>query len=160
MRFTLIKDLKQDSSMRPILNGLLIFTVMYLVADLLVMKSSLGLFEQEIYKTLYGDIDEFLDPMSKSVFLEFIHTQIFFMMMILFTLSTVYMRLAFKLSYSLFTVNTLLLSALMSLITLGLSYYVEKEFISLYVITFFVWHIVAFYMALFSLWSLNFAKSI
>ncbi len=160
MRFTLIKDLKQDSSMRPILNGLLIFTVMYLVADLLVMKSSLGLFEQEIYKTLYGDIDEFLDPMSKSVFLEFIHTQIFFMMMILFTLSTVYMRLAFKLSYSLFAVNTLLLSALMSLIMLGLSYYVEKEFISLYVITFFVWHIVAFYMALFSLWSLNFAKSV
>lgn len=160
MRFTLIKDLKQDSSMNPILNGLLIFTIMYLFADLLVMKSSLGLFEQEIYKTLYGDIDEFLDPMSKTVFLEFIHTQIFFMMMILFTLSTVYMRLAYKLSYSLFAVNILLMSALMSLIMLGLSYYVKKEFISLYVITFFVWHIVAFYMAFFSLWSLNFAKSI
>ena len=160
MRFTLIKDLKQDSSMRPILNGLLIFTVMYLFADLLVIKSSLGLFEQEIYKTLYGDIDEFIDPMSTSIFLEFIHTQIFFMMMILFTLSTVYMRLAFKLSYSLLAVNTLLLSSLTSLIMLGFSYYVEKEFISLYVITFFVWHITAFYMALFSLWSLNFAKSI
>jgi hypothetical protein len=160
LRFTIIKDLKQDRSMRPILNGLLIFTIMYLIADLFVIKSSLGLFEQEIYKTLYGDKDEFLDPMSKSIFLEFIHTQIFFMMMIIFTLSTVYMRLAFKLSYSLFAVNTLLVSAFMSLILLGLSYYVEKDYISLYVITFFIWHIVAFYMAIFCIWSLSFAKCI
>lgn len=146
--------------MGPIITGLLIFTLLYLVADLFVIESSIGLFEADIQQNLYGNIDEFLDPMSHSFFLEFIHTQIFFMMMILLTLSAVYIRLSFGLTYSLLVVNILLVSALLTLISLGLSYYVGKEYILLYIVTFFLWHILAFYMTLFSLWSLNFAKSV
>lgn len=160
MRFTLIKDLKKDSSMRPILNGLLLFTLLYLIADTLVIQSSFGLSIEDVKKSLYGDMDEFLDPMSHSIFLELIHTQIFFMMMILLTLSAVYIRLSIKKKFSLFIVNTLMISALLTLITLALSYYISAEFIPLYLFSFFLWHGVAFYMSLFSLWSLNFAKSI
>lgn len=160
MRFTLIKDLKQDNSMRPILSGLLLFTLLYIFADVFVVKNTLGLFTEEIHKTLYGDIDEFLDPMSVSIFLEFIHSQIFFMMMILLTLSAIYIRLAFQKRFSILIVNILMISGLLMLIFLGLSYYVGAEFILFYLLAFFTWHIVALYMTLFCLWSLNIAKSI
>ncbi len=160
MRFTLIKDLKEDSSMGPILSGLLLFTLLYLVADVFVLKGSFGLFFAEIQNTLYGNMDEYIDPMSNSLFLEFIHSQIFFMMMILLTLSAVFIRLFSKTRFSLVLVNLLMFSALCSLVMLALSYYVSQEFIVAYIITFFIWHVLAFLMSVLSLWSLNFAKSL
>lgn len=160
MRFTLIKDLKEDSSMGPILSGLLLFTLLYLVADVFVLKGSFGLFFAQIQNTLYGNMDEYIDPMSNSLFLEFIHSQIFFMMMILLTLSAVFIRLFSKTRFSLVLVNLLMFSALCSLVMLALSYYVSQEFIVAYIITFFIWHVLAFVMSALSLWSLNFAKSL
>lgn len=146
--------------MRPILSGLLLFTLLYLVADVFVLKGSFGLFFAEIQNTLYGNMDEYIDPMSNSSFLEFIHTQIFFMMMILLTLSAVFIRLFSKALSSLIIVNILMISALSTLILLVLSYYVNQEFIVIYIITFFIWHVLAFVMSALSLWSLNFAKSL
>ena len=160
MRFTLIKDLKQDRSMRPILSGLLLFTLIYLLNDVYVTKLSLGLFSEQIRTSLFGDVDEFLDPISRASFLEYIHIQIFFMMMLVLTLSAVYIRMTNKKTYSLLIVNLLMMSALLTLLTLGLSYFLNAIFINFYVFTFFTWHIVALYMSLSSLWSLNFAKSI
>lgn len=160
MHFTLIKDLKQDRSMRPILNGLLSFTLIYLTTDIYVTNLSFGLFSEQIITTLFGNLDEFIDPITQASFLEYIHTQIFFMMMIVLTLSAIYIRMANKTSYSITIVNLLMISALLNLITLGLSYFVNKSFINLYVILFFSWHTLALYMSMFALWRLNFAKSI
>jgi len=160
VHFTLIKDLKQDRSMRPILNGLLSFTLIYLTTDIYVTNLSFGLFSEQIITTLFGNLDEFIDPITQASFLEYIHTQIFFMMMIVLTLSAIYIRMANKTSYSITIVNLLMISALLNLITLGLSYFVNKSFINLYVILFFSWHTLALYMSMFALWRLNFAKSI
>ncbi len=160
MRFTLIKDLKQDITMKPLLNGLLIFMLMYLIADIFVIDATLGLLVEDIKMTLFGNIDEYIDPIDKSVFLEYIHGEIFFMMMILLTLSTVYARLCSIKNYSIIIINILMLSALLALISLGISYFYAPNFLSVYVLSYFIWHITAFIMALHSLWNLNFATSI
>ncbi|MDF1879641.1 hypothetical protein JHD46_08330, partial [Sulfurimonas sp. SAG-AH-194-C20] len=76
MRFTLIKDLKQDKAMKPLLNGLLIFMLLYFIADFFVLNDTLGLLNEDIRMTLFGNADEFIDPMDKSVFLEYLHGQI------------------------------------------------------------------------------------
>ena len=146
--------------MQPIISGLLIFTLLYLVADILVKANSFGLFSSAIKLTLFGDEEEFIEPLSQASFLEFIHTEIFFIMMILLTLSAIYARVSRKKSFSLWIINAVLLSSLVSLIALTISYYFDPLLMNLYVITFFLWHILAFYMATYSLWSLHFAKSI
>ena len=105
-------------------------------------------------------MDEFIDPMDKSVFLEFIHGQIFFIMMILLTLSTVYARLCSVKRYSIIVINILMLSALLTLISLSIAYFYIPSLINIYVLSYFIWHITAFIMALHSLWNLNFATSI
>ena len=134
--------------------------VLYFIADALVVNATLGLLSEDIKTTLFGNMDEFIDPMDKSVFLEYIHGEIFFMMMILLTLSTIYARLCSVKNYSIIVINILMISALLSLVTLGLSYFYSQLFISAYVLTYFIWHILAFLMALHSLWNLNFATSI
>ena len=146
--------------MSPIMSGLLIFTFLYLLVDIFVKYNSFGLFSSALRLTLFGDEEQFIEPLSSVSFLEYIHTEIFFIMMILLTLSAIYARLANKIPSTLWVINAVLLSSLLSLITLTLSYYFSDSFINLYVLSYFSWHTLAFYMASYSLWSLNFAKSL
>ena len=155
MKFTLIKDLKQDFLMKPILSGLLIFTLLYLIADVIVKNATIGIFFNDIAYNLFGNEEEFLDPMLQSVFLEFWHIEIFFIMMILLSLSAVYIRLSTMSTINLIILNTTLLSAILSLVSIVLSYFVWDSFLIVYVISFFLWHILSFYMALISLWNLH-----
>lgn len=158
MRFTLINDVKQDRSMKPLLNGLLIFITLYLVFDVFVKSHTLGLTSMAVSTTLFGNADEFLDPMNESVFLEFIHVEIFFLMMILLTLSAVFIRLLYQKRNTILTVNVLMLFALSSLLTLAAAYFYFPSLVNVYLFCFFAWHLIALYMALSSLWELNFAK--
>ena len=160
MRFTLIKDIKQDQTMKPILNGLLIFTLAYLIFDVLVSSSSLGLFFSELNTTLFGNEEEFIDPLSEVLFLEYIHAQIFFMMMILLTLSAVFARVSNKKPYSLLFINITMITGISTLGTLILGYYSNAIFLHIYLLCFSLWHLGAIAMTLYSLWGLNLEKSV
>lgn len=160
MRFTLIKDITQDKAMRPILNGLLLFTLAYLTLDFIVTNTSLGLTNNSIRVTLLGSEEDFIDPMSKALFLEYIHMQIFFIMMLLLTLSAVFARISNKKLFSLLLINTTMSTALLTLLLLILSFYTMPSLIPLYLISFYLWHIGAIIMTLYSLWGLNFETSI
>jgi len=157
VRFTLINNLQKDSTMSLILKGLLVFMLLFLLSDILVMKSSFGISAQTINTTLFGDEEAYIDPISESSFLEFWHTQIFFIMMTLLTLSAIFIRVA-KRSRTLFT-NIVMTSAIISLVSLPLGFYMSKFFIDIYIWTYFIWHTIALYMIFYSFWKLN-AKSV
>lgn len=155
MRFTLIKDLKNESSMRWILNLLLLFSSLYIAADIFVKYISFGVSISSVKATLFGSEEEFLDPITQGVFLEIIHTEIFFIMMLLLTLSTLFIRLFHPSKVALIVLNIAMISALLSLISLGASFYISALFVPLYILCFYLWHLSALYMSLGSLWRLN-----
>lgn len=157
MKFTLIKNIKQDKAMKLILTGFLSFILLYIISDILVKSFSFGISVNTINITLFGNQDEFIDPITKASFLEFWHTEIFFMMMILLTLSAIYIRLSNR--SKIFMTNTLMISAITSLVAIALAYFTSAIFVYLYVITFFIWHLSALYMILYSFWKL-YAKSV
>jgi hypothetical protein len=157
MRFTLVKNLQQDPLMKPILSGLLIFIFIYLVSDLIVKNFSFGIFVQDIKNTLFGNEDQFIDPITKGDFLEFWHVEIFFIMMILLTLNAIYIRVA---KNSKLFLHLLMSLALISLFSLLISYFISDSFVYIYTFSFFAWHICAMYISLYSLWRLNLAKNI
>ena len=153
MRFTLIKDLKQDQMMKPILSGLLLFTFLYLLSDILVKHYSFGVSIHDVTLSLFGNEDEFLDPMSKASFLEHWHIEIFFIMMILLSLSAVFIRLCTS-KINMLILNVTLIASILSIISLALAYFVSQGFITIYVVSFFIWHLFAIYMSIASLWNL------
>lgn len=157
MKFTLIKNIKQDKAMRLILTGFLSFILLYIISDILVKSFGFGISTDAIYTTLFGNEENFIDPITKASFLEFWHTEIFFMMMILLTLSAIYIRLSNR--SKIFMTNTLMISAITSLVAIALAYFASAIFVYLYVITFFIWHLSAVYMILYSFWKL-YAKSV
>ncbi|MFT7859764.1 MAG: hypothetical protein ABXS93_02385 [Sulfurimonas sp.] len=158
MKFTLVKDLKEDPIMKPILGSLLSFSLLYLIADFFVKNSTLGIFVDTVKNTFYGNAQEFLDPIDYSVFLEFWHTEIFFTMFVVFLLSTVFIRLFHSQKTFLWILNGFMLSALFSLIFLALSYFFHIEFfIYGFLFGFWCWHIIAIWISLVSLKRLYFA---
>ena len=157
MKFTLIDNIQNDKAMGLILKGFLVFIFLFLISDVLVMQSNFGISIESINYSLYGNEDEYLDPMNKAAFLEFWHTQIFFIMMILLTLNAIFIRIAKK-SRVIMT-NLLMISAILSLVSLAFAFYLSSFFVAVYLFTYFTWHIVAVYMIFYSFWKLN-AKSI
>lgn len=143
--------------MSIILKGFLFFILLYIVSDVFVMKSGFGISTETVNSTLFGNEEAYIDPINEASFLEFWHTQIFFIMMILLTLSAVFIRVAKK-SRNILT-NALMISALASLVSLPLAYYVSGFFVHVYIATYFLWHIMAVYMILYSFWKLN-ARSV
>ena len=157
MKFTLVKNIQKDSAMSLILKGFLLFILLYLIADVLVMNSSFGITVDTITTTLFGNEDEYIDPINEASFLEFWHTQIFFVMMILLTLNAIFIRVANR--SRVINTNILMISAITSLISLVLAFYVSNFFINVYMWSYFIWHTMAIYMIIYSFWKLR-AKSV
>ena len=140
--------------MRPILGGLLLFILLFLTADVVLKNDHIGLTPTALTQTLFGDEEEYIEPVTEHFLLELIHSDIFFMMMTLLTLSAVYARLCQNKSMRIVNINATMISALLTVLFLPLAYYLSAHFVLPYIITFYSWHILALFMAIASLYYL------
>ena len=154
MKFTLIKDVKGDSLMRPLLGGLLLFILLFLTADILLKNDHIGLTPSHLSQTLFGNEEEYIEPVTEHFLLELMHSDIFFIMMTLLTLSAVYARLCQNKRLRLININITMIAALLSIVLLPLAYYLSPLFIMPWIISFFTWHFLAIIMSLASLFYL------
>ena len=154
MQFTIVKNLRKDEAMRNVLGGLLTSILLYLIADFFVKHLSVGITPNALMLTLFGSEEEFIEPMSQSIFLEFWHVEIFFIMMILLTLSAIYIRVVNNVKNYKIILNIVMISAIISLIALPLAYYISSSFVLIYIVMYIIWHIGAIYMSLKSIWKL------
>ncbi len=158
MRFTLVKELRTDPLMRPLLNGVLIFIVAFLFVDIFLKYERTGIDVATISNTLYGNEEEFADPISEQFFLELLHAEIFFIMMTLLTLSAIYARLAPIKRRMLIVINVISLAAISEVVMFVLAYYVGSLFIYIWIVSFWTWHIGAIFVSTLSLFYLNFQR--
>ena len=140
--------------MRPLLGGLLLFILLFLSADILLKNEQIGLTPSHLSQTLFGNEEEYIEPVTEHFLLELIHSDIFFMMMTLLTLSAVYARLCQNRSMRVVNINATMITALLSILFLPLAYYLSAHFILPYIITFYSWHILALFMSMASLFYL------
>ena len=154
MKFTLVKDIKGDSLMRPLLGGLLLFMLLFLSADVLLKNEHIGLTPTQLSQTLFGDEEAYIEPATEQFMLELMHSDIFFMMMTLLTLSAVYARLCQNRTIRIVNINATMISALLTVLFLPLAYYLSAWFVLPYIIAFYSWHILALFMTMASLYYL------
>lgn len=144
--------------MKPILISLLAFFLLYLIADFFVKYSSFGIFFKAVKSTLYGNAEEFLDPIDYAVLLEFWHTEIFFTMFSVFLLSTIFIRLFSTQKIFLWILNSFMISALFSLIFLPLSYFYHFDFLIYgFLSAFWCWHLIGILISILGLKRFYFA---
>ena len=160
MRFVLIKDLKQDRSMRPMINFLLAFILLFVIFSPVVQNTTIGLYESKVHTTFFGNEEEFLDPINSDYFLEYLHTQIFLVMMTMITLSAIFVRLSRNIFVTKLLVIITNTAALVFLASLALGYYLSPLFVPLYLLSYYLWLGGAVFMIAQSFVRLNFAKKL
>lgn len=141
MKFTLTKNIRKDTLLKPLLSGLLLFTLLFVIIDYLNSSALLGNSYTTLYSTLHGNEEEFIEPLLPSTLLESVHMNTFFLMMISITLCAVAGRLITNSFYSQIIVHVIMLSALLELSALLGAYYLSAVFIVFYLIGFYVWHL-------------------
>lgn len=154
MKFTLVKDLRGNTLLRPLLGGLLVFILLFLSADIILKNDHIGLTIQTLSTTLYGNEEEYIEPVTFHFILELLHSDIFFMMMTLLTLGAIFSRLCEKNRLRILIINITMASALLDVLFLFGAYFFGPLFIPLWIGVFWIWHVGAFIMSLLSLFHL------
>ena len=139
--------------MRPILVGLLLFTLLFLLLDLLNSHYHSGITFSAFSTYILGNEEEYIDPISFATLLELLHVKIFLVMMTLLILSAIYARLAPS-KKAKYAIHSVMLSAFFSLVGMIASPYVTWA-IYLHVILLWLWHIIALAITIESLYRLK-----
>ena len=146
MKFTLVKNISKDVLLRPLLGGLLSFMFLFISADILLKADHIGLTPADLSQTLYGNEENYIDPISEHFLLELLHSDVFFIMMTLLTLSTIFARLVKHDKLRSISIHLLMVSSLASLFFLALAYYTSSVFVIPYILTYYTWHILSIVM--------------
>lgn len=160
MKFTLVKDLKGNALLRPLLGGLVSFIIFFLFADVILKNDHIGLTTSTLSATLYGDEENYIEPVTFHFILELLHSDIFFMMMILLTLSAIYSRLCEKHKVRLILINLTMVAALFDVVLLLAAYFWGEVLLPFWIAAFWVWHLGALTMAIISLLHLFVLKKV
>jgi hypothetical protein len=145
------KELKNN----PLLTLLMLFLVgtlmLFLISDLLLHHYQIGLILNQAQETIMGNEENFTEPMLFDTLLEHLHIDILTSMITLMLLAVILIRLEPKAKQ--YTIHLAFLSAIFSQIAFILSFYFYVA-IPFWIGFFLLWHFVAFYMAIKSIWRL------
>ena len=133
----------------PLLIKLILFLVLtlllYLGLDILLHHHQIGLTLSTATDTILGNEEEFLDPILFDTILERVHADVLSAMLTLMLLTTILVRLNPQSKQRL--VHLSFISAILTQVALLLAPSLTL-FISLWIILFVFWHLLAFFMGL------------
>lgn len=113
MKFFVTNDLQKEHPLRVMITALLVLLALFIVSDVVVKAFIFGHSVHEVYLTLIGDTESFLDPYSFDLLLEKIHTDLFFYALLFLVLAA----LCFRVSNESMTSKVMMLILLVLLIT-------------------------------------------
>lgn len=148
-------DKSKEFDKNPLLKKLILFLVMalllFLGLDLLVHHNQIGLTLATAQDTILGNEEAFLDPILFDTILERVHSDILSAMISLMLLTTILVRLNPKSKQRL--VQLSFTTAILSQVALLLAPKLAL-FISLWIMLFILWHLLAFIMGSSIIWKL------
>ena len=139
MKFLVTKELIDNKLLSMIVTVLVGFLGLFLLSDLILKHLQIGLTFVTAKETLIGNPSEFIEPILFDVLLERIHISLFISMLILFLLSTVYIRVLNK--EKSVVIHVTFIAAILSPIFLSLGYAYGTVFIVAWIGSCVLWHL-------------------
>lgn len=138
------------------MGSVVIAICIYLVLDLILHSYVVGSDIASIKSTLFGSSETFEEPILIDSLLLQVHIDLFMTIFSLLILSSIYIRLYSQTSKIKWTIHLLFLLGLFSPIFLLLAYFLSEVFIYLWIISFLLWHVMAFILSFMIVKRLNF----
>jgi len=149
MKFTVSKDLRNNSVIRRLLIAFSIIMLLFLALDVTNKSLRFGSTQTEITNSLLGNEDEFIDPLSIVSALEMVHLDLFIAILLLLMIGSIFMRVNAKFKTPLLALTMIL--SIISFASFITSLYFGGIFVLITITTFLIWHISASWMLIISI---------
>jgi len=156
MKFLVTKDLAYSKLFAYLMGSVVIAILMYVVLDIVMHSYVIGLDITSIKSTLLGNVETFEEPILIDSLLLQVHIDLFMTLFTLLILSSIYIRLYSKTPFVKTIIHSLFLLGIFTPIFLLLAYYWFDIFVYLWLLSFLLWHIMAFIISLMLLKRLDF----
>ena len=148
MKFLVTKDLQHSTLLGNLMVGVSVALFFYLGLDVVLHGYLLGTNLTEINTTLYGNVEEFVEPILIDSLLLQVHSDLFMSLFGIMIIASIYIRLFSGKKSTKSFVHLLFILGLLSPIMLLIAYFSSVVFVYLWVASFLLWHLLGMGMAL------------
>ncbi|GIT98357.1 hypothetical protein [Sulfurovum sp. TSL1] len=148
MKFLVTKDLAHSTLLRYLMGSVVFVILLYLGFDILLHAYVIGSDMQSVTVTLLGDIENFVEPILIDSLLLQVHIDLFMTLFSLLILASIYIRLYSDKVMTKWVVHLLFIMGMLAPAALLLAYFVSPSFIAMWLISFILWHVLAFIVAI------------
>jgi hypothetical protein len=143
MKFLVTKDLAHSTLLTYLMGSVVFAILLYLGFDIVLHAYVIGLDMQSASVTLFGDIENFVEPILIDSLLLQVHIDLFMTLFALLILSSIYIRLYSDNTMTKWVVHLLFLTGMLAPVSLILAYFISASLTAMWLICFVLWHILA-----------------
>ena len=148
MKFVISKDLEHSTLLNTLMIGVSAALLFYLLFDVILHGFIIGSDILSISNTLYGNADEFIEPILLDTLLLQVHIDLFMSLFTLMILSTMYIRLFSEEKTTKWLIHLLFIFGLATPLMLLVAYMGTLFFVYVWIFTFLAGHLLAIFFAL------------
>ncbi len=148
MKFLVSKDLAHSALLGNLMAGVVSALFFYLVLDIALHAYVVGLDVTTLSTTLYGNIEEFVEPILIDTLLLQVHIDLFMTLFSIMIVASIYIRLYSTNVMTKWLVHLLFMLGLLSPILLMVAYFTNVGFIYIWLVSFILGHFLGIVMSL------------
>jgi len=148
MKFLVTKDLAHSTLLSNLMLGVCVALFLYLGLDVILHGYVLGTNITEVSTTLYGNVEEFVEPILIDSLLLQVHIDLFMSLFGIMIIASIYIRLFSAKPSTKKLVHALFTFGLAAPLALLIAYFTSVGFVYSWVVSFLFAHLLAIAMAL------------
>jgi len=148
MKFLLNKDLEYSTLIKNLMAGVIFALFFFFFLDIGLHAYVLGLDVSTLSTTLFGNPDEFIEPILIDTLLLQVHIDLFTALFSLMIVASIYIRFHSQKVMTKWLVHALFLLGLLAPVLLMIAYFTNVWFATIWLVTFILGHLLAMWMSL------------
>lgn len=148
MKFVISKDLEHSTLLNTLMTGVSAALFFYLLFDVILHGLLIGSDVSTISSTLYGNAEEFIEPILLDTLLLQVHIDLFMSLFTLMILSTMYIRLFSEEKTTKWLIHLMFIIGLATPLMLLVAYMGTLFFVYVWIFSLLAGHLLAIFFAL------------
>ena len=148
MKFLITKELSHRSLLTNLMAGVTVALFLYLGLDVVLHAYVIGSDLESILNTLYGNVEEFIEPVLIDTLLLQVHIDFFTTLFSMMIIASIYIRLYSDKSITKWLVHMLFILGLLTPLFLLVAYFTSMPFVYAWVVSFMLGHFLGLGMCL------------
>lgn len=144
MKFLITKELGHTKLLTTLIAAVVFFILLYLGLDIALHAYVIGTDVHSVALTLFGDAENFVEPMLLDTLLLQVHSDLFMSLFSLLILTSISIRLHGSRRIMRWAVHFVFVLGMLSAVTLLSAYFVGAWLIPVWIATFVTWHVLGF----------------